>query len=127
LEDSYRQQDCPLLEEDSSDDESDDISSSSDLDDSSRKEDIFGKSQLPTSLTSRSELLLPTTDEKLINIIPKKLQIKAQSHLNSTAISSTMSFEPEEARCDDKIFHDHSQDPREQSVCKLIFVKMKSN
>jgi hypothetical protein len=62
LEDSYRQQDCPLLEEDSSDDESDNISSSSDLDDSSRKEDIFGKSQLPTSLTSRSELLLPTTD-----------------------------------------------------------------
>ena len=78
MEDSYRQQDCPLLEEDSSDDESDDISSSSDLDDSSRKEDIFGKSQLPTSLTSRSELLLPTTDEKLINIIPKKLQMKAQ-------------------------------------------------
>jgi hypothetical protein len=90
LEDSYRQQDCPLLEEDSSDDESDDISSSSDLDDSSRKEDIFGKSQLPTSLTSRSELLLPTTDEKLINIIPKKLQIKAQSHLNSTAISTDL-------------------------------------
>ena len=38
------------------------------------------KSQLPTSLTSRSKLLLPTTDEKPINIIPKKLQMKAQSH-----------------------------------------------
>ena len=75
LEDSYHQQDCPLLEEDSSDDESDHSSSSSDIDDSSRKEDIFGKNQLPTRLTSRcSELLLPT-DEKLINIIPKKLQL----------------------------------------------------
>jgi hypothetical protein len=38
------------------------------------------------------------------------------NNLNPTAISSTMFFEPEEARCDDKIFHDHSQDPREQSV-----------
>ena len=42
-------------------------------------------------MTSRSELLLPTTDEKIINVIPKKkLQMKAQSHLNSTAISTDL-------------------------------------
>ena len=78
LEDEY------LHQKNSGDDDS--SSSSSDTDGSSRREE--NKSHhLPANSTIRSESLLAATG-KPINIIPKKFQMKAQSHLNSTTIST---------------------------------------
>ena len=67
---------------------SDDDSSSSSSDTDGTEENItHHKKHLPGSSTSRSESFLAATG-KPINIIPKKFQMKAQSHLHATTIST---------------------------------------
>ena len=92
LEDEY------LHQKNGSDDDS--SSSSSDTNGSSRIEEniTHHKNHLPGSSTSRSESILAATG-KPINIIPKKFQMKAQSHLNSTTISTDVFKECCKNRC----------------------------
>ena len=79
----------------------DDSSSSSDTDDgSSRIEEniTHHENHLPGSSPSRSESFLAATG-KPINIMPKKFQMKVQSHLNSTTISTDVFKECCKNRC----------------------------